>query len=96
MFVYDTQKYIGSYAAAMNGVDAIVFTAGVGENNPNIRQMVCENLSYLGITIDNTANEICGEEVKLSTEDSEVEVYVVPTNEELAICQETVKLVESS
>ena len=64
-------------------------------NNPNIRKMVCDNLSYLGVSIDGYANEACGEEVKISTDDSKVDVYVVPTNEELAICQETVKLVEN-
>ncbi|MCR5429804.1 MAG: acetate kinase [Eubacterium sp.] len=96
VYVRAIVRFIGTYVAVMNGVDAIVFTAGVGENNPNIRKMVCENLSYLGITIDNNANEICGEEVKLSTEDSKVDVYVVPTNEELAICQETVELLENS
>ena len=88
-------RFIGAYVAVMNGVDAIVFTAGVGENNPNIRKMVCDNLSYLGVSIDGYANEACGEEVKISTDDSKVDVYVVPTNEELAICQETVKLVEN-
>ena len=89
-------RFIGAYVAVMNGVDVIVFTAGVGENNPIIRKKVCENLSYLGIGIDGYANETCGEEVKISTDDSKVDVYVVPTNEELAICQETVKLVKNS
>lgn len=96
VYVRAIVRFIGAYVAVMNGVDAIVFTAGVGENNPNIREMVCDNLSYLGIKIDKKANEACGEEVKISTDDSNVDVYVVPTNEELAICQETVKLVENS
>ena len=95
VYVRAIVRFIGAYVAVMNGVDAIVFTAGVGENNPNIRKMVCDNLSYLGIAIDGYANETCGEEVKISTDDSKVDVYVVPTNEELAICQETVKLVEN-
>ncbi len=95
VYVRDIVRFIGAYVAVMNGVDAIVFTAGVGENNPNIRKMVCDNLSYLGVSIDGYANEACGEEVKISTDDSKVDVYVVPTNEELAICQETVKLVEN-
>ncbi len=95
VYVRTIVRFIGAYVAVMNGVDVIVFTAGVGENNPNIRKMVCENLSYLGIGIDGYANEKCGEEVKISTDDSKVDVYVVPTNEELAICQETVKLVEN-
>ena len=95
VYVRQIVKFIGAYVAEMNGVDAIVFTAGVGENNPNIRKMVCDNLKYLGVTIDDKANEVCGEEIKLSRDDSDVLVYVVPTNEELAICKETVKLVEN-
>lgn len=90
---YRVAKYVGAYAAAMNGVDVIAFTAGVGENNVTARAQVCEYLGYLGITIDEKANEKRGEEVCISTPDSRVQVWVVPTNEELAIARETAKLV---
>lgn len=90
---YRVAKYIGAYVAAMNGVDVIVFTAGVGENNFMAREMVCEYLGYLGVTIDKEANKIRGEEITISTPDSKTPIMVVPTNEELAIARETVRLV---
>ena len=93
MFAYRAAQYIGSYVAAMNGVDAIAFTAGIGENNFKVRKAICDYLGYLGITIDDKANAVRGEEIKLSTDDSKVAVYVIPTNEELAIARETVALV---
>ena len=93
-YVYRVAKYIGSYVAAMNGVDVIVFTAGVGENNIDIRAGICEYLGYLGITIDKEANNSRGKEVVISTPDSKVKVMVVPTNEELAIARETLALVK--
>ena len=93
MFAYRAAQYIGSYVAAMNGVDAIAFTAGIGENNFKVRKAICDYLGYLGITIDEQANAVRGEEIRLSTEDSRVAVYVIPTNEELAIARETVALV---
>ena len=93
VFAYRVAKYVGSYAAAMNGVDAIAFTAGIGENDGGMRARVCEYLGYLGITIDADANAKRGEEVVISTTDSKVKVLVVPTNEELAIARETVALV---
>ena len=93
VFAYRVAKYVGSYTAAMNGVDAIAFTAGIGENDGNIRAKVCEYLAYLGITVDAEANSKRGEEVIISTSDSKVKVLVVPTNEELAIARETVALV---
>ncbi len=93
VFAYRVAKYVGSYTAAMNGVDAIAFTAGIGENDGSIRAKVCEYLGYLGITIDADANAKRGEEVEISTTDSKVKVLVVPTNEELAIARETVALV---
>jgi acetate kinase len=92
VFVYRVAKYIGSYVAAMNGVDAIAFTAGVGENDHKVRAEVCEYLGYLGITIDQEANMTRGKEIMLSTPDSKVKVAVIPTNEELAIARETVAL----
>lgn len=93
MFAYRAAQYVGSYAASMNGVDAIAFTAGIGENNCKMRQAICEYLGYLGITIDEQANEVRGEEIRISTADSKVSVYVIPTNEELAIARETVALI---
>ena len=93
VFAYRVAKYVGSYAAAMNGVDAIAFTAGIGENVCLVREKVCEYLGYLGITLNKEANAIRGEEIEISTQDSKVKVYVVPTNEELAIARETVALV---
>lgn len=94
VFNYRVLKYIGAYAAAMNGVDCICFTAGLGENNGVIRKQICDNLAYLGIQIDDEANSKRGEEIVISTPDSKVKVLVVPTNEELAIARETVALVK--
>lgn len=91
-WAYHVAKYIGAYAAAMNGVDVIAFTAGVGENNADARTEICSYLGYLGITIDEEKNKIRGEEVELSTSDSKTKVWVVPTNEELKIARETVAL----
>ena len=93
VFSYRVAKYIGSYAAAMNGVDAIVFTAGIGENAIPVREKVVSYLGYLGVTLDKEANGVRGEEIVISTPDSKVKVAVIPTNEELAICRETVALV---
>ena len=90
---YGIAKFVGGYAAAMNGVDAIVFTAGIGENAGNVRETVCSYLGYLGISLDAEANSKRGEEMVISTADSKVKVAVIPTNEELAICRETVALV---
>ena len=93
-YIHTLIKFIGGYVAVMNGVDDIVFTAGVGENNSQVREEVCESLGYLGIKIDKEANKLRGEEVEISTKDSKVKVYVIPTNEELAIARETVALVK--
>ena len=93
VFCYRVAKYVGSYVAAMNGVDAIAFTAGIGENDAGVRERVCQYLGYLGIEIDTEANKARGQEVMISTPDSKVKVLVVPTNEELAIARETVALV---
>lgn len=90
---YRIIKYIGSYAAAMNGVDAIAFTGGIGENAIPVRETVVKGLSYLGVTLDEEANQTRGENKIISTPDSKVTVAIVPTNEELAICQETAELV---
>ena len=93
VFAYRVAKYVGSYVAAMNGVDAIAFTAGIGENVCLVREKVCDYLGYLGITLNKEANSKRGEEIEISTADSKVKVFVVPTNEELAIARETVALV---
>ena len=94
VFSYRTAKYIGSYIAAMNGVDAIVFTAGLGENNIVVREQVLNHFGYMGITLDKEANQIRGEEKIISTPDSKVTVAVIPTNEDLAIAHETVALLK--
>lgn len=94
VFSYRVAKYIGAYAAAMNGVDAIAFTAGIGENTSFVREKIMAYLGYLGIKIDRVTNDKTrGVEALISTADSSVKVCVIPTNEELAICRETVKLV---
>lgn len=93
-FAYRVAKYIGAYTAVMNGVDAICFTAGVGENSPLVRNLACERLGYLGIALDKDQNEKRGEELVISTPDSKVKVMVIPTNEELAIARETFALVK--
>ncbi|MEE0896634.1 MAG: acetate kinase [Acutalibacteraceae bacterium] len=90
---YQILKFIGSYAAAMNGVDAIVFTGGIGENDATLRAEVCKNLTYLGAVMDADKNAQRGE-IKFSTEDSKVSLYVIPTNEELAIARDTLALVK--
>ena len=92
-FIYRVIKYIGAYVAAMNGVDAIAFTAGVGENDVNAREKILSGLTYLGIEVDHEANKKRGENTMISTPASKVKVCVIPTNEELAIARETVALV---
>ena len=94
VFAYNVAKYVGAYAAAMNGVDAIAFTAGVGENDKNVRKAVIERLGFLGIELDEEANSKRGEDNIISTADSKVTVCVIPTNEELAIARETLALVK--
>ncbi len=95
-FCYRVAKYIGAYTAAMNGVDAITFTGGIGENAGIVRKKVLAHLGYLGITMDEEANKKRGETFVLSTPDSKVKVIVLPTNEELAICRDTVRLVKAA
>ena len=91
-YIQQVVRFVGAYVAVMNGVDTIVFTAGVGENNMQVRKAVCEHLSYLGVEINDEANNTRGEEIMISTEDSKVKVFVIPTNEELAIARETVEI----
>ena len=93
MYFYRIKKYIGAYAAAMGGVDAIVFTAGVGENQIDMREQSCEGLEFLGIKIDKEKNNTRGKEAEISTDDSTVKVWVVPTDEEIVIARDTMALV---
>ncbi|MBR6922587.1 MAG: acetate kinase, partial [Clostridia bacterium] len=92
---YQIKKFIGAYTAAMDGIDALVFTAGLGENNPELRSRVCAGLSFLGIKIDEELNAVSHHQpniVKLSTDESKVLVYLIPTNEEKVIAQDTERL----
>ncbi len=93
IFAYQVKKFIGSYACAMGGLDAVVFTAGIGENNSVMRSMICEGLEFLGVSIDESKNKIKGIEIDVSKEDAKVRTLVIPTNEELAIAKETKKLI---
>ena len=93
LFVYSIIKHIGSYAAAMNGTDAIAFTAGVGENNIKLREEVCDSLTFMGVKIDREKNNVRGKATDVSAADSKVKVFVIPTNEELVIARDTFSLV---
>ena len=95
-FCYEVAKYVGSYAAALNGIDVLTFTAGVGENGPETRQAICNYLAFMGVKLDPEANKVRGKEQKISAADSKVEVWVVPTNEELMIAQDTAELVNAA
>ncbi len=90
---YQIIKFVGSYIAAMNGVDAIAFTGGIGENDKTLRKNICDSLGFVGVEISEEKNSIRGEEIKISTENSKVNVYVIPTNEELAIARDTLKII---
>ena len=92
-FAYEVRKYIGSYAAAMGGVDIITFTAGLGENGPDMRESICRGLEFLGVRVDHEKNQVRGKETDISAADSTVKVYVIPTNEELMIARDTLALV---
>ena len=95
-FFYEVAKYIGAYTAALNGVDLITFTAGVGENGPETRASICEYLGFMGVKIDPERNNVRGKEAKISADDSKVQVWVIPTNEELMIAQDTAELVNAA
>ncbi len=95
MLFYQIRKYIGSYVAAMNGVDAILFSGGIGENSIHTRDAVVRELGWLNVRLDEEANDVRGQEIRISTDDSAVEVWVIPTNEELAIARDTKRLVEA-
>jgi len=93
VFAYRVKKYIGSYAAAMGGVDCIVFTGGIGENTGSMRKLICEDLNFLGLVIDDERNKIRAQEQIITTDGSRVKVVIVPTNEELMIARDTLALV---
>ena len=95
-FAYEVRKYIGSYAAALGGLDCLVFTAGVGENSASMRARICSGLEFLGVKIDPEKNNVRGKEAIISTDDSKVTVWVIPTNEELMIAQDTADLVNAA
>ena len=95
-FYYEVAKYVGAYAAALNGIDVLTFTAGVGENGVTIRKAICEYLAFMGVKIDDEKNNVRGKEALISTPDSSVQVWVIPTNEELMIAQDTAELVNAA
>ena len=95
-FAYEVRKYIGSYAAALGGLDCLVFTAGVGENSASMRARICEGLEFLGVKLDPEKNNTRGKEAVISADDSKVTVWVIPTNEELMIAQDTAELVNAA
>ena len=95
-FAYEVRKYVGSYAAALGGLDCLVFTAGVGEKSPDMRERICEGLEFLGVKLDPQKNAVRGKETIISADDSKVTVWVIPTNEELMIAQDTADLVKAA
>lgn len=95
-FAYEVRKYIGAYAAALGGLDCLVFTAGVGENSASMRAAICQGLEFLGVKICDKRNNVRGKETLISTDDSKVKVWVIPTNEELMIAQDTAELVNAA
>ena len=94
-FNYSIASYIAKYAVAMNGIDYIIFTGGIGENQINIRKGICEKLEFMGVKLNLDNNNMRGEEKVISTDDSKIKVYVIPTNEELMIAKETKRLIEN-
>jgi acetate kinase len=96
IYEYRIRKYIGAYSVALDGVDAIVFTAGIGENSPFLRQRVCEGLGFLGVSIDEGKNQSRGKEVDITGEGSKVKVLIIPTNEELVIARDTLEIVSAA
>jgi acetate kinase len=93
LFARGVVRYIGAYSAEMNGADAIIFTAGIGENGPAMREAICSKLGYLGLTLDTEANKQRGAEICISTPDSRLKAFVIPTNEELMIARDTQQLI---
>ena len=95
MFTKSIAQFIAKYAVSLKGIDTIVFTGGIGENQINIRKKICENLEWMGVKLDLDKNNTRNEEIKISSEDSKINVYVVPTNEELVIARDTKALVQA-
>jgi acetate kinase len=95
LFARGVVRYIGAYAAEMNGVDAVIFTAGIGENGPDMRAVICSKLGFLGLTLDKEANKQRGTEICISTPDSCLQAFVIPTNEELMIARDTANLISN-
>ncbi len=93
LFIYRVKKYIGAYAAAMGGVDCIVFTAGIGENNPDLRADILDDMEYMGVKIDRKSNDSKADLVQISTPDSKVACYSIATDEELMIARDTIEIV---
>ena len=93
-YCYNVAQYVAKYCVSMNGITTLVFTAGIGENQINIRKMICENLEWLGVKIDLDKNNIRGEQIKISSNDSKIDVWIIPTNEELVIARDTKQIVE--
>ena len=93
IFCEKVAEYIARYATKMYGVDAIIFTGGIGENQINIREKICEHLIFMGLDFDEKANKVKGETVKISTDKSKIQVYVIPTDEEMMIAKDTVELI---
>lgn len=94
IFTQTIAQFIAKYAVSLRGIDAVVFTGGIGENQINIRKKICEDLEWMGVKIDLEKNKIKGEQIKISVEDSKVLVYVIPTDEEMVIARDTKRLVE--
>jgi len=95
LFTKTIAQFIAKYAVSMKGIDAVVFTGGIGENQINIRKKICDNLEWMGLKLDLDANNIRSEETKISSNDSKVLVYVIPTDEEMAIARDTKKIIEN-
>jgi acetate kinase len=95
MYYYRVRKYVGAYAAALGRVDAIVFTAGLGENSPEVREEVCRPLGFMGVEVDSSRNKVRGKEVDVSADNAAVRVLLIPTNEELVIARDTQEIVSS-
>ena len=95
-FAYEVAKYVGAYAAALNGIDVLTFTAGVGENDVVVRELICNYLGFMGVKLDPEKNNVRGKECVISADDSKVQVWIVPTNEELMIAQDTAELVNAA
>ena len=95
MLLRSVKRFIGAYAAELGHVDAMVFTAGIGENDADLREKVCDNLGFMGVKIDTEKNKVRGEEVEITAEGASIRTFIIPTNEELMIAKDTLALVEA-